>query len=55
MKQEKRVLGRLGARELTVEEAEWVGGSQIVHTNVCSFFVHTVTGDGDACQDSDNY
>jgi hypothetical protein len=51
----KRVLGRMGARELTLEEAQWVGGAQIVHTNVCSFFTHTVTGDGDACSDSDNY
>lgn len=53
MEQNKRVLSRIGARQITLEEAQCVGGAQIVHTNVCSFFTHTVTGDGDACTDSD--
>lgn len=53
MNQNSRVLSRVGARELTVEEMERVGGSQIVHTNVCSFFTTTMTGsgDGDGCTD----
>lgn len=53
MNKSNRVLTRLGARELTVEETEFVAGSQIVHTNVCSFFTTTMTGsgDGDGCTD----
>jgi hypothetical protein len=50
----KRVLSRLGARELTVEELEQVHGSLAAHTNVCSLATTTVTGDGDACHDQDH-
>lgn len=53
MRQDDRVLGRVGARELTIEETESVCGSLAAHTNVCSAITNTVTGDGDACLDSD--
>ena len=52
-----RVLSRLGARELTVEELEQVAGSLQFHTLVCTgvLAVTTMTGpgDGDGCSDSD--
>jgi hypothetical protein len=45
-----RVLSRLGARELTPQEAERVSGSGQAHTNVCTI-VNPKTGkaDGDGC------
>ena len=49
-----RVLSRLGARELTLHEAEYVtaaGGG--AHTFNCSAVTNTSTGDGDACSDTD--
>jgi hypothetical protein len=49
--QEARVLSRLGARELTVEETLLVAGSIEVFTRVCTA-MHTTAarpGDGDAC------
>lgn len=51
MKSNTRVLSRLGARELTVEEAGLVGGSIQVHTNVCTAARTTGfgVGDGDGC------
>jgi hypothetical protein len=52
MKQDRRVLVRLGARQLTAEEVEYVSGSSnFPHTNACSFIspVATSTGDGDGC------
>jgi hypothetical protein len=53
-----RVLSRLGARELTVEETELVGGSLQFHTLVCTAVLRTTTvtgpGDGDGCSDSDH-
>ena len=53
--EDNRVLSRAGARELTVEEAEFVGGA--FHTLVCTFAVatatHTGAGDGDGCGDTD--
>lgn len=51
MKQDRRVLGRMGARELTVEETEQVAGSIHVHTNVCTALTTTghSFGDGDGC------
>jgi len=52
--QNNRVLTRLGARELTLEEMEQVAGSQNARTNVCSLATTTVTGDGDACTDMDH-
>jgi hypothetical protein len=53
MNQEKRVLSRRGARELTMEELEHVSGSQIVHTDNCSIITNRMTGsgDGDGCTD----
>jgi hypothetical protein len=54
-----RVLCRIGARELTVTEAELVSAGAGAHTNVCSniglnaaTLTHT-GGDGDGCSDSD--
>jgi hypothetical protein len=54
-----RVLCRLGARELTVTEAEIVSAGAGAHTNVCTalgFNAATVThtgADGDGCGDTD--
>lgn len=54
-----RVLCRMGARELTVVEVEYVSAG-LAHTNVCSFLgfnSNTLThtgGDGDGCSDTDN-
>jgi hypothetical protein len=55
MNQDNRVLSRLGARELTREEAECVSGSRAAHTDVCTFATSTATGsgDGDGCSDMD--
>lgn len=49
--QETRVLGRLGARALTVEESLLVAGSIQVHTLVCTALhtTHAFPGDGDGC------
>jgi hypothetical protein len=53
--EDNRVLLRTGARELTVEEVDVVGGA--FNTFVCTFAVathtHTGAGDGDACGDTD--
>jgi hypothetical protein len=53
-----RVLARAGARELTIEEADFVSAAQIVHTNVCTAIMATSTvtgpGDGDGCSDTDS-
>lgn len=51
MNKSNRVLGRTGARELTVEETECVSGTLGVHTDFCSlpFPGSTATADGDAC------
>jgi hypothetical protein len=53
--EDNRVLARTGARELTVEEADFVGGG--FNTFVCTFAVathtHTGAGDGDGCGDAD--
>lgn len=59
MNQDKRVLGRRGARMLTVEETAIVSGSIGFHTNVCSIPLPPLTatgpgaGDGDACGNGD--
>jgi hypothetical protein len=45
MREEDRVLGRLGARLLEPEELKQVTGG--VHTNVCSFNPLTNTLDGE--------
>ena len=45
MREEDRVLGRLGARILQPEELELVTGG--VHTNVCIFNPLTNTFDGE--------
>jgi hypothetical protein len=52
--EDNRVLARAGARELTIEEIDYVGAAQIAHTNVCSAVMLTQTGDGDACSDTDH-
>jgi hypothetical protein len=46
-----RVLSRLGARELTMEETEQVAGSLQVHTLFCTAMNTTAAhpGDGDGC------
>jgi hypothetical protein len=53
---DNRVLARSGARELTIEEIDFV--SAAAHTNNCSAATatatHTGPGDGDACGDSDS-
>lgn len=52
-----RVLGRLGARELTAVEVEVVAGAQL-RTLVCTAIMATGTvtgtGDGDGCSDTDS-
>jgi hypothetical protein len=51
-----RVLARAGARELTLEEIDWVAAGAM--TFVCSrplaTATHTGPGDGDACGDQDS-
>jgi hypothetical protein len=54
MANQNRVLSRIGARELTIDEMEQVAGAHLARTNVCSLANLTVTGDGDACTDHDN-
>ena len=51
MTQSNRVLGRLGAHELTITETELVAGGITVHTNVCTAMETTAArpGDGDGC------
>lgn len=53
-----RVLCRMGARELTVTETEFVHGAQF-HTNVCTAITAATStatgpGDGDGCSDTDS-
>jgi hypothetical protein len=55
---DNRVLCRRGARQLTLDEAEYVTAAGIAHTNVCSAITmatatQTGPGDGDACGDTD--
>jgi len=45
--QDNRVLGRIGARELSPEELEKVSGGLPVHTNVITFNPVTFQRDGD--------
>jgi hypothetical protein len=45
--QDNRVLGRIGARELSPEELEQVSGGLPVHTNVITFNPVTRQRDGD--------
>jgi len=56
MNEQDRVLVRLGARELTIEEIDQVNAAQF-HTNVCTAIMATATatgpGDGDGCSDTD--
>jgi hypothetical protein len=56
-KQDNRVLVRLGARELTIEEIDQVSAAMQAHTNVCTAIMATATvtgpGDGDGCSDTD--
>lgn len=49
MREDNRVLGRIGARELTAEEVKQVaGGTTTAHTEtVCSINPVTQTADGD--------
>jgi|HubBroStandDraft_3_1064219.scaffolds.fasta_scaffold889780_1 hypothetical protein len=49
--QNNRVLSRLGARELTLEETTRVAGSGQFHTEVCTAMRTTAArpGDGDGC------
>jgi hypothetical protein len=53
---ENRVLGRVGARELTTVELDAVSGA-VAGTLLCTAAVRTATatglGDGDGCSDSD--
>ncbi len=55
---ENRVLGRRGARDITVQEQELVAGAAaFAKTLVCTAVMATGTvtgpGDGDGCSDSD--
>lgn len=58
--EDKRVLNRIGARELTTPEAESVYGAAAFNTLVCTLpgfnaKTHTHTGgDGDGCSDTDS-
>lgn len=51
MKDNNRVLSRLGARELATDEVHYVAGSFLAHTNVCTALQTTGAGfgDGDGC------
>ncbi|HLJ28167.1 MAG TPA: hypothetical protein VKY85_15755 [Candidatus Angelobacter sp.] len=58
---DNRVLCRRGARELTVDETEFVVAAGAVNTLVCTVpfpgiitGTHTGPGDGDACGDTDS-
>ena len=55
--EDNRVLARTGARELTIEEADFVSAAMHAHTNVCTAIMATATatgpGDGDGCSDTD--
>ena len=57
MSDDNRVLARTGARELTMEEIDYVNAAGDFHTNVCTAVMATATmtgpGDGDGCSDSD--
>jgi len=57
-KQDNRVLARSGARELTIDEVDWVSAAIQAHTNVCTAIMATSTvtgpGDGDGCSDTDS-
>jgi hypothetical protein len=44
-----RVLGRQGARDLTIPETEMVAGGLVVHTNICSAPQTSALGDADGC------
>jgi hypothetical protein len=48
MNQEYRVLGRRGARELTVQETEHIHGA-IRTTTVCTFYHGKLDGDPGEC------
>jgi hypothetical protein len=56
--EDNRVLARAGARELTIEELDYVSAAIAAHTNVCTAAIatatHTGAGDGDGCSDSDH-
>jgi len=49
--QDNRVLGRIGARELTTEEVEYVTGAGRVQTNFCTALHTAGRFDGDGCGD----
>jgi len=55
--EDTRVLARAGARELTIEEVDFVSAAMQAHTNVCTAIMATATvtgpGDGDGCSDTD--
>jgi len=55
--EENRVLARAGARELTMDEIDFVSAAMQAHTNVCTAIMATATvtgpGDGDGCSDTD--
>jgi len=54
MDRDNRVLGRVGARDLTPEEVDYVTAAGGAHTNFCSLVAtSTSTGDGDGCGDLD--
>jgi hypothetical protein len=57
-KDQNRVLARAGARELTIEEVDFVSAAMQAHTNVCTAIMatatHTGAGDGDGCSDTDS-
>jgi hypothetical protein len=58
-REDNRVLARAGARELTIEEVDYVNAAMQAHTNVCTAIMATATvtgpGDGDGCSDTDTH
>ena len=55
--EDSRVLCRVGARELTIDEADFVSAAMGFRTTVCTAIMVTATatgpGDGDGCSDTD--
>ena len=44
--EESRVLARKGARELTIDEIDYVNAAGVFHTNVCTAIMATATVTG---------
>lgn len=53
MNHKNRVLSRVGARELTLQETQLVVGAIQVHTELCTALRTHGTFDGDGCDSGD--